>query len=153
MNHLNHKRKFSNLKRTDTEKEQLINVSIEHDIDHEIERLNREVSDLYQQIKIKKEKLEAIKIEKAVKKAKRETEERVRRESNRWLPTLDKVTEVQKEIIKNLSDSDNETEKDNDSDSIIIIIRTTITIIIFFGFIIRITQVFNNFLLNFRDFI
>ena len=117
MNHLNHKRKFSNLKRTDTEKEQLINVSIEHDIDHEIERLNREVSDLYQQIKIKKEKLEAIKIEKAVKKAKRETEERVRRESNRWLPTLDKVTEVQKEIIKNLSDSDNETEKDNDSDS------------------------------------
>ena len=85
MNHLNHKRKFSNLKRTDTEKEQLINVSIEHDIDHEIERLNREVSDLYQQIKIKKEKLEAIKIEKAVKKAKRETEERVRRESNRWL--------------------------------------------------------------------
>ena len=117
MNHLNHKRKFSNLKRTDTEKEQLINVSIEHDIDREIERLNREVSDLYQQIKIKKEKLEAIKIEKAVKKAKRETEERVRRESNRWLPTLDKVTEVQKEIIKNLSDSDNETEKDNDSDS------------------------------------
>lgn len=117
MNNLNHKRKFSNLKRTDTEKEQLINVSIEHDIDREIERLNREVSDLYQQIKIKKEKIESIKIEKAVKKAKKETEERVRRESNRWLPTLDKVTEVQKEIIKNLSDSDNENEKDNDSDS------------------------------------
>ena len=153
MNHLNHKRKFSNLKRTDTEKEQLINVSIEHDIDREIERLNREVSDLYQQIKIKKEKLEAIKIEKAVKKAKRETEERVRRESNRWLPTLDKVTEVQKEIIKNLSDSDNETEKDNDSDSCSDDNDDTISGFIFFGFIIRITQVFNNFLLNFCDFI
>lgn len=114
---MTNKRKFSTLKRTDTNKEQLINISIENDIDYEIERLGREISSLYQQIKIKKERIETIKIERAVKKAKKETEERVRRESNRWLPTLDKVTEVQKEIIKNLSDSDNENDKNNECDS------------------------------------
>lgn len=114
---MTNKRKFSTLKRTDTNKEQLIDISIENDIDYEIERLGREISSLYQQIKIKKERIETIKIERAVKKAKKETEERVRRESNRWLPTLDKVTEVQKEIIKNLSDSDNENDKNNESDS------------------------------------
>lgn len=114
---MTNKRKFSTLKRTDTNKEQLIDISIENDIDYEIERLGREISSLYQQIKIKKERIETIKIEKAVKKAKKETEERVRRESNRWLPTLDKVTEVQKEIIKNLSDSDNENDKSNECDS------------------------------------
>ena len=96
-----------------------MDLCIQHDIDQEIDRLNREISDLYQQIKSRKEKIEAIKIERAVKKAKKETEERVRRESNKWLPTLDKVTEVQKEIIKNLSDSDNdELESDHDDDTI-----------------------------------
>lgn len=115
---MTNKRKYSNLKRTDTNNEQLIDISIENDIDNEIKRLNFEVSSLYQQIKIKKERIEEIKIERAVKKAKKETEDRVRRESNRWLPTLDKVTEVQKEIIKNLSDSDNDNEKkNNESDS------------------------------------
>lgn len=128
MNHnLNHKRKFSNLRRTDNNEDYLGNTPstsrldycIQHDIDQEIERLNREVSDLYQQIKIKKERIEEIKIERAVKKAKKETEERVRRESNKWLPTLDKVTEVQQCIIKNLSDNENSTESDvNEDDTI-----------------------------------
>lgn len=123
-NNLNHKRKFSNLRRTDNDEDYLgttpstsrLDHCIQHDIDQEIERLNREVSDLYQQIKIKKERIEAIKIERAVKKAKKETEERVRRESNKWLPTLDKVTEIQQSIIKNLSDNENSTESDDDDD-------------------------------------
>lgn len=126
-NNLNHKRKFSNLRRTDNYEDYLgttpstprLDHCIQHDIDQEIERLNREVSDLYQQIKIRKEKIEAIKIERAVKKAKKETEERVRRESNKWLPTLDKVTEVQQCIIKNLSDNENSTESDiNEDDTV-----------------------------------
>lgn len=120
---LNHKRKFSNLKRTDNDEDYLgttttstpahLDLSIQHDIEQEIEHLNREVSDLYQQIKAKKEKIEAIKIERAVKKAKKETEERVRRESNKWLPTLDKVTEIQQSIIKNLSSDDSDSEDDS----------------------------------------
>lgn len=122
MNNLNHKRKFSNLRRTDNDEDYLgttpstsrLDHCIQHDIDQEIIRLNREVSDLYQQIKIKKERIEAIKIERAVKKAKKETEERVRRESNKWLPTLDKVTEIQQSIIKNLSDNENSTESDDE---------------------------------------
>lgn len=126
MNHnLNHKRKFSNLRRTDNNEDYLgttpstsgLDRCIQHDIDQEIERLNREVSDLYQQIKFRKEKIEAIKIERAVKKAKKETEERVRRESNKWLPTLDKVTEIQQSIIKNLSDNENSTESDDDDNN------------------------------------
>lgn len=127
MNNLNHKRKFSNLRRTDNDEDYLgttpstsrLDHYIQHDIDQEIIRLNREVSDLYQQIKIKKERIEAIKIERAVKKAKKETEERVRRESNKWLPTLDKVTEIQQSIIKNLSDNENSTESDiNEDDTV-----------------------------------
>lgn len=122
MNHnLNHKRKFSNLRRTDNNEDYLgttpstsrLDYCIQHDIDQEIERLNRQISDLYQQIKIKKERIEAIKIERAVKKAKKETEERVRRESNKWLPTLDKVTEIQQSIIKNLSDNENENSNES----------------------------------------
>lgn len=124
---LNHKRKFSNLRRTDNNEDYLgttpstsrLDYCIQHDIDQEIERLNREISDLYQQIKIKKERIESIKIDRAVKKAKRETEERVRRESNKWLPTLDKVTEIQQSIIKNLSDNENSTESDiNEDDTV-----------------------------------
>lgn len=124
---LNHKRKYSNLRRTDNNEDYLgttpstprLDYCVQHDIDQEIERLNREVSDLYQQIKIKKERIETIKIERAVKKAKKETEERVRRESNKWLPTLDKVTEVQQCIIKNLSDNENSTESDiNEDDTV-----------------------------------
>lgn len=128
---LNHKRKYSNLRRTDNNEDYLgtpsaattpkLDLSIQHELDQEIDRLNREISDLYQQIKSRKEKIERIKIERAVKKAKKETEERVRRESNKWLPTLDKVTEVQKEIIKNLSDSDSDNDEldfDHDDDTI-----------------------------------
>lgn len=130
---LNHKRKYSNLRRTDNNEDYLgtpstattpkLDLSIQHEMEQEIDRLNREISDLYQQIKSRKEKIERIKIERAVKKAKKETEERVRRESNKWLPTLDKVTEVQKEIIKNLSDSDSDNDEldfdhDDDDDTI-----------------------------------
>lgn len=122
---LKHKRKYSNLRRTDNNEDYLgttsttstpvlLDLSIQQDIEREIERLNREVSDLYQQIKIKKERIEAIKIERAVKKAKKETEERVRRESNKWLPTLDKVNEIQQSIIKNLSSDDTENSDDDD---------------------------------------
>ena len=124
---LNHKRKYSNLRRTDNNEDYLgtpntsttttkLDLSIQHEMDQELDRLNREISDLYQQIKSRKEKIERIKIERAVKKAKKETEERVRRESNKWLPTLDKVTEVQKEIIKNLSDSDSDKDDELDFD-------------------------------------
>lgn len=130
MNHnLNHKRKFSNLRRTDNNEDYLgttpstsnLDHCIQHDIDQEIENLERQISVLYQQIKIRKEKIESIKIERAVKKAKKETEERVRRESNKWLPTLDKVTEVQQCILKNLSDNDensNESSDINEEDTV-----------------------------------
>lgn len=123
MNHnLNHKRKFSNLRRTDNNEDYLgttpstsrLDHCIQHDIDQEIENLERQISVLYQQIKIRKEKIESIKIERAVKKAKKETEERVRRESNKWLPTLDKVTEIQQSIIKNLSDNDENSTESSD---------------------------------------
>jgi chaperonin cofactor prefoldin len=123
MNHnLNHKRKFSNLRRTDNNEDYLgttpstshMDHCIQHDIDQEIENLERQISVLYQQIKIRKEKIESIKIERAVKKAKKETEERVRRESNKWLPTLDKVTEIQQSIIKNLSDNDENSTESSD---------------------------------------
>lgn len=123
MNHnLNHKRKFSNLRRTDNNEDYLgtatttstLDRCVQHDIDQEIERLERQISVLYQQIKVRKEKIESIKIERAVKKAKKETEERVRRESNKWLPTLDKVTEVQQCILKNLSDNDENSTESSD---------------------------------------
>lgn len=130
MNHnLNHKRKFSNLRRTDNNEDYLgttpstsnLDHCIQHDTNQEIENLERQISVLYQQIKIRKEKIESIKIERAVKKAKKETEERVRRESNKWLPTLDKVTEVQQCILKNLSDNDensNESSDINEEDTV-----------------------------------
>lgn len=122
---INHKRKYSNLRRTDNNEDYLgttstpttpvvLDLSINNEGENEIGRLYREVSDLYQQIKIKKERIETIKIERAVKKAKKETEERVRRESNKWLPTLDKVTEIQQSIIKNLSSDDSENDEDDD---------------------------------------
>ena len=117
----NNKRKFNSLRRTDNDEDYLgstssinnFDLAIQHDIDEEIDRLNRQISCLYQQIKNKKERIEAIKINCAVKKARKETEERIRRESNKWLPTLDKVTEIQQNIIKNLS---SESDSDNDDE-------------------------------------
>lgn len=115
---LTRKRSFQDLKRTDNNEEDYIasssgtiDINIEDDecFKKRISQLNREVSDLYQQIKQKKEEIEDLKIKRAVKKAKIETEQKIRRESNKWLPTLDKLTDVQKEIINNLSsDSDDD---------------------------------------------
>ena len=116
----NKKRKFSNtlqpLRRTDSSNSyagpsnsHVIYIPSDSESEAEEHKLNREISDLYQQIKIKKERIEKIRIARAVRKAKIETEQRIRRETNKWLPTLDKVTEVQKQILDNLSsDSDDD---------------------------------------------
>lgn len=96
----------------------VIYVPSDTESEAEENRLNREVSDLYQQIKIKKERIEKIRIARAVRKAKIETEQRIRRET-KWLPTLDKVTEVQKQILDNLSsDSDDDEYKFDDLPSV-----------------------------------
>lgn len=82
-------------------------VYIPSDNEEEEQRLNREISDLYQQIKIKKERIEKIRIDRAV----RQREIEIRRETRRWLPTLDRVNQVREEIINNLSE-----ESDSDSE-------------------------------------
>lgn len=82
-------------------------VYIPSDNEEEEQRLNREISDLYQQIKLKKERIEKIRIERAV----RQREIEIRRETRRWLPTLDRVNQVREEIINNLSE-----ESDSDSE-------------------------------------
>lgn len=121
---LNRKRSYQELKRTDSNEDYLGSTSTTNPsnstdenedakIQYRINVLNREVSDLYQQIKIKKEEIEELRIKKAVKKAKLETEQRIRRESNKWLPTLDKITDVQKEIINNLSSDSDDDEIDD----------------------------------------
>lgn len=84
-------------------------IYIPSDNEEEEQRLNREISDLYQQIKIKKERIEKIRIDRAV----RQKEIEIRRETRRWLPTLDRVNQVREEIINNLSE-----ESDSDSDLI-----------------------------------
>lgn len=82
-------------------------IMIESDGEEEL-RLQREISDLYQQIKLKKERIEKIRINKAVSEALRNQ----RRETKRWLPTLAEVEKTKDSIIKNLSgdssDSDSE---------------------------------------------
>lgn len=121
---LNRKRSYQELKRTDSNEDYIgststtnpsssIDENEDAKIQYRINVLNREVSDLYQQIKIKKEEIEDLRIKKAVKKAKLETEQRIRRESNKWLPTLDKITDVQKEIINNLSSDSDDDEIDD----------------------------------------
>lgn len=82
-------------------------VYIPSDNEEEEQRLNREISDLYQQIKLKKERIEKIRIDRAV----RQREIEIRRETRRWLPTLDRVNQVREEIINNLSE-----ESDSDSE-------------------------------------
>lgn len=82
-------------------------IYIPSDNEEEEQRLNREISDLYQQIKIKKERIEKIRIDRAV----RQREIEIRRETRRWLPTLDRVNQVREEIINNLSE-----ESDSDSE-------------------------------------
>lgn len=84
-------------------------IYIASDTEEEEQKLNREICDLYQQIKIKKERIEKIRIERAVRK--RELE--IRRETRRWLPTLNNVDRVRNEIINNISSS---SESDNDED-------------------------------------
>lgn len=85
-------------------------IYIASDNEEEEQRLNREISDLYQQIKIKKERIEKIRIDRAVRK--REIE--IRRETRRWLPTLDRVNQVRNEIINNLSESDSDSDMFDD---------------------------------------
>ena len=115
----NRKRKTSEqpLKRTDnpnsylnpsTSNSNVIYIASDTESEAEEYRLNREVSDLYHQIKLKKERIEQIRINRAVKKAKIETEQRIRRETNKWLPALNKVAEAQKIIQTNLSSDDDD---------------------------------------------
>ena len=102
-------------RRTDDNEENLANfgasssnpVYIESDGEEEI-RLNREISDLYQQIKLKKERLEKIKINKAVANALRQQ----RRETKRWLPTLEEVSKCKDTIVKNLSGDSSDSDDD-----------------------------------------
>lgn len=82
-------------------------IYIASDTEEEEQKLNREICDLYQQIKIKKERIEKIRIERAVRK--RELE--IRRETRRWLPTLNSVDRVRNEIINNIS-SDSDSDDD-----------------------------------------
>lgn len=84
-------------------------VYIESDGEEEI-RLNREISDLYQQIKIKKDRLEKIKINKAVANALKQQ----RRETKRWLPTLENVSKCKESIVKNLSGDSSDSDWDED---------------------------------------
>lgn len=85
-------------------------IYIPSDNEEEEQRLNREISDLYQQIKIKKERIEKIRIDRAV----RQREIEIRRETRRWLPTLDRVNQVRNEIINNLSESDSDSDMFDD---------------------------------------
>lgn len=122
---LNRKRSYVDLRKSENEQDFIAsssnsNLDSDKDVESRISLLNREISDLYQQIKQRKEEIENLKIERAVKKAKLETEQRVRRESNKWLPTLNKITDVQKEIISNLSsDSDDNDSESDDIDKLI----------------------------------
>lgn len=98
---------FSQTSQTSSSNSTVNALYIPSDNEEEEQRLNREISDLYQQIKIKKERIEKIRIDRAVRK--REIE--IRRETRRWLPTLDRVNQVREEIINNLSE-----ESDSDSE-------------------------------------
>ena len=107
------------LRRTDEDQDYLAaastsTINIESDGEEEA-RLNREISDLYQQIKLKKERIERIRINRAV----QEALAKQRRETRKWLPALSEVEKCRDSIIRNLSgedDTNDDTLMDSDSD-------------------------------------
>ena len=104
------------LRRTDENQDYLASSSfstvvIESDSEEEA-RLNREISDHYQQIKLKKERIEQIRIQRAV----QEALTKQRRETRRWLPTLNEVSRCRDSIIRNLSGDDADIDSDSSTD-------------------------------------
>lgn len=75
-------------------------------------RLLREINDLYGQIKIKKDRIETIRINRAV----QEALKKQRRETRRWLPSLEQVSQCRDTIIRNISGSDDEGLDEDESD-------------------------------------